>query len=280
MTANRPLSDDAVDITSATDTAFGSFRTLWNWRFLTWALTVRDVKLRYKQTVLSFGIVILRPLLSAVIMAFVLGSVANLSTGDIPIFVFGFVGSIIWFYFNYALSNSAMALLKESDTISKVHVPHFIPVLAGTFSTYVDFMVSFIVLVVYLLVSGFTPGWTIVLAPFIALATPLTVLAYSLFLAPLTGLFRDFRELTNLILQFLLFLTPVYYPFDKVPALFQPVLALNPALWVIELFRASVLGQMTCDPFWIWVSLGSTLVSCVIGIRFFRALDRVLIDFL
>lgn len=280
MTAKRPLIDDAVEITSATDTAFGSLRTLWNWRFLAWALTVRDVKLRYKQTVLSFGIVILRPLLSAVIMAFVLGSVANLSTGEIPIFVFGFVGSIIWFYFNYALSNSAMSLLKESDTISKIQIPHFIPLLSGTLSTYVDFLVGFAVLVLYLFVSDFSPSWTIVFAPFIALATPITVLAYSLFLAPLTGLFRDFRELTNLILQFLLFLTPVYYPFDKVPALLQPVLALNPALWMIELFRASVLGQMTCSPSWLWISLGSTLVCCAIGIRFFRALDRVLIDFL
>jgi lipopolysaccharide transport system permease protein len=272
--------DDRIDISPATDTTFGGWQELWRWRFLVVVLTVRDVKLRYKQTVLGFGVVIVRPFVSAMIMAFVLGQVANLSTGDIPLFVFGFIGSTLWFYFNHSLTASAQSLLKESDILTKVHVPHFIPVLASTLSSYVDFLVSFAVLVAYLLLSGFAPAWTILLSPFVAALTPAAVLAFSLFLAPLIGLFRDFREIGNIILQFLLFLSPVYYPFSKVPEYVQPLLALNPALWIIELFRASVLGTLTTDPFWLGLSFASCLVCCVTGILFFRVLDRVMIDFL
>ncbi len=99
---------ETVEITPASDTTFGGARELWRWRFLVAVLIVRDVKLRYKQTVLGFGVIILRPLLSALIMAFVLGKIANLSTGDIPLFVFGFIGSTLWFYYSQMLLNSAI----------------------------------------------------------------------------------------------------------------------------------------------------------------------------
>lgn len=273
-------STELVEISSSTDTAFGQTRDLLKWRFLVAALAIRDVKLRYKQTVLGFEIVIMRPFLSALIMAFVLGQVANLATGDIPLFVFGFVGSILWFYFNYALLNSAMSLLKEGDIITKVHFPHFIPVFASILPAYVDFLVSFAVLIVYLFISGFVPGWTIFLAPVVACLVLLPVLAFSLFLAPLIGLFRDFREIATIITQFLVFLTPIYYPFSKVPALAQPVLALNPVLWVVEIFRWSVLGQFTADPLWILTSFASCVALIAAGLFVFRSLDRAIVDFI
>jgi lipopolysaccharide transport system permease protein len=272
--------NEFVEINASTDTAFGQIGDLLKWRFLVSALTVRDVKLRYKQTVLGFGVVILRPLLSALIMAFVLGHVANLATGEIPLFVFGFVGSILWFYFNHALLNSAMSLLKEGEIITKVHFPHFIPIFASILPAYVDFVVSFSVLVVYLFISGFIPGWTILLAPFIACLVPLPVLSFSLFLAPLIGLFRDFREIANIITQFLVFLTPIYYPFSKVPDVVQPILALNPILWVIEIFRWSVLGHWTAAPCWIAVSFASCVALIAVGLFFFRSLDRAIVDFI
>lgn len=282
LESQRPTgkSHPSVEISPAMDTAFGRLGDIWSWRFLIWTLTVRDVKLRYKQTILGVGIVIVRPLVTAMIMAFVLGGIANLSSEKVPLFLFGLIGSVIWFHFSHAMSNSSLSLMKESEILTKVYVPHFVPVFSATLSSYVDFLVSFAVLLAYLAVSGHAPAWTIVVAPLIAVLTPISVLSYSLFLAPLVGLFRDFREIGNIILQFLLFLTPVYYPFDKVPALAQPFLSLNPALWLIEVFRAAVVGHFTTDPLWIAISFASSLVCCLFGLLFFRLLDRVMIDFL
>ncbi len=178
------------------------------------------------------------------------------------------------------LLNSALSLLKESDILTKVRFPHVIPVVASTLPSYVDFLVSFLVLVLYLVISGFSPSWTILLAPLVAGLVPLSVLAFSLFLAPLIALFRDFREIANFILQFLLFLTPVYYPFSKVPDVLKPILALNPVLWTIELFRWSVLGRLMTEPLWLGLSFASCAVLCGVSIWFFRFLDRAIIDFI
>ncbi len=254
--------------------------TWYIWRHLAKNLIIRDIKVRYKQTLAGFFWVIAQPAATALIMSFVLGKIANLETGQYPVTIFIFVGVIAWQFCSTGVNASSNCILNERGLIVKVYFPRVILIVSSILSYTIDFLIGFTVLVVVLTASGYPPSWTFVLTPLVIVPGVLAILSFSLILGPLSAVIRDFRYISGFLIQFLVFATPVFFPFNLVPENLQFIFALNPFLHVIEIYRWLVLGEMTCEPVHLLVSLGAEVFLLFVGVKVFRLIDRRIVDYI
>ena len=218
------------------------WRDLWLHRDLFYFLALRDVKLRYKQTVLGVAWVLLQPLLTTVVFTILFGRLAHVPSQGAPYPIFALAGLLPWNFFNGAVTNSANSLVGNSNLISKVYFPRMLIPAAAVAAALVDFTVASMLLLVLMPCYGvaFMASLLMLLA-----LTPLTVLAalgVGLWLAAHNVKYRDVRYAIPFILQLWMFLTPVIYPVSFVPARWRWVILLNPLSGLIEGFRAAVFG--------------------------------------
>jgi len=205
-------------------------------------LAGRDIKLRYKQTVLGVVWVVLQPLVAALIFAVMFGRFAKLPSDGHPYLLFVFAGVVIWNYFAAVLQRGGNSLLADSRLITKVYFPRLIVPLASTFSAMIDLAVSLTVLGVLLMIYGVMPTWRLLTLPlFIGLAA-LTATGVSLWLTALNVRYRDFVHAMPFMLQVWMFASPVAYATSIVPEQWRLLYGLNPAVAFIEGLRWAVLG--------------------------------------
>lgn len=254
-----------------------NFKEIWAYRELFLVLIQRDIKVRYKQTVLGVVWAVLQPLLTMAIFTVVFGRLANISSDGYPYAIFVFAALLPWTFFANAISSSALSLVNSANMVSKVYFPRIIIPLSSIGGGLIDLMISTVVL--FALMAWYGVGWSanLLVAPFLLFAVVVMALGVGTFLAALTVTYRDFRFVVPFLVQIWMYATPVVYSSSLVPEKWQWVLFLNPMAGVIDAFRSAFLGQ----PFdWsaIGLSMAVGLAVFLWAIAYFEKVERRFAD--
>ena len=255
------------------------FAELWRYRELLYFLTWRDVKVRYKQTVLGAAWAIIQPLATMVVFSLFLGRVAAEASSDIPYPLFVLAGLVPWTFFSNAMSTAGQSVVGNQNLVTKVYFPRLFIPMGAVGAGAVDFVISFGLILLAMLCFDMLPGWTIVLVPLLFLGLMIAALGVGTLLSALTVAYRDFRYVVPFMVQLWMFATPsIYLQADsELGSLSQLVLPLNPAYGLIANFRVAVLGG-TFDLYSLAVSGAVSLIFLVVGSLYFRRVERSFAD--
>jgi lipopolysaccharide transport system permease protein len=253
-------------------------RELWRYRELLYFFVWRDIKVRYKQTVLGGLWAIIQPVAATLLFTVVFGRLGGLAkqvNGSYALFVY--VGLSLWTFYANAVSLAANSLVGSSHLIAKVYFPRLLIPIASILSGLVDFAVAFAFLLVLMVVYRVPPAPQIILMPFFVLGTMVVAAGAGVLFSALIVSYRDFRYVITFVVQLWLYATPVLYTMDIIPARWRLLYAINPMAGMVAGFRASVLG----GPFpsdVVLVSLVATVLLLVVGLRYFTAVERRFAD--
>lgn len=251
---------------------------LWQYRELLYFLIWRDVKVRYKQSIIGAGWAIFQPVMTMAIFTLVFGNFAKIPSDGLPYSVFALTALLPWTYFGAALSRSGTGLVNNANLITKVYFPRLIIPLADVITPAVDSFFAFLVLLGLIAWFGIAPTWGVLLLPLFFLLAMCTALAIGLWLSPLQAKYRDVGHAIPFVIQFWMFASPVVYPVSLVPEHWRLVYSLNPMVGVIEGFRWGLLGKANPDFGLMLVSTAVVLVLLAGGIVFFKRMERTLVD--
>jgi lipopolysaccharide transport system permease protein len=253
-------------------------RELWAYRELLYFLTWRDIKVRYKQTVLGASWAIIQPLATMVVFSLFFGRLAQMPSDGVPYPLFSLAALVPWTFFSNGITLSANSVVGSQNLVTKIYFPRLAIPLASVLSGLVDFVLAFGVLVLIMLYYGVTPTTRVFwLVPLIALAC-IAALGVGLWLSALNVQYRDVRYIVPFLAQFWLFATPVAYPSSLLAEKWQLVYALNPMVGVVEGFRWALLGTGTAPGAMILVSTAAALVVLGGGALYFRQMERTFAD--
>jgi len=250
---------------------------LWAYRELIGAFTMRDVKLRYKQTGLGIAWAVLQPLLTMVIFTIFFGGLAKIPSDGVPYPLFVLSALLPWTLFAEGLTRSTTTMVTNSNIMTKVYFPRLIMPLSSVISPLVDFAVSFIILLAMMVYYGFEPTLNIVFLPLFLLLALATSLGVGLWLSALNVKYRDFQYTIPFLIQIWMFASPVVYASSLVPESLRVWYGLNPMAGVIEGFRWAILGSGAPSAM-VLVSVGMVLVILVSGMFYFRRMEQYYAD--
>lgn len=255
-----------------------NLRDVWEHRELLWFLAWRDIKVRYKQTLIGAAWAMLKPIMSMLVFSLIFGTLIGVDSGVVPYPVFVYSGLLTWNLFASALGQSGSSLVSNASLISKVYFPRLVLPIASVVVALLDFLVALLVLVVLMLAYGIVPGPTVLILPlFVALALA-TALGVGLWLSALEIKYRDVGHTVPFLTQFWLFITPVIYPSSVIPAQWRWLYSLNPMVGVVEGFRWSLLGNGRAPGVSLILSVAVMLVVLVSGLVFFKRSERQFAD--
>jgi lipopolysaccharide transport system permease protein len=214
------------------------WKDLWRYRELFYILSWRDIKVRYKQTTLGVLWAIIRPLLTMIIFTFVFRNLAKMpATGNAPYAIIVFAGLLPWQFFSNALAESSNSLVGNERLISKIYFPRLIIPASSIITSFIDFLISFVILLALFIYYGYVPPVEIFLMPFFWILVVIASFGPGLYLSALNVKYRDFKHIIPFIVQFGLFISPVGFSSSVIPAKWQWLYALNPMVGVIDGFR-------------------------------------------
>ena len=253
-------------------------QAVWQSRELLYFLIWRDVKIRYKQTVLGTAWVIIQPLMIMVIFTVIFGQFARIPSDGLPYSIFTYTALLPWQYFSQAISRSSDSLVSSAHLITKIYFPRLIIPISAILAPLVDFVIAFVVLLGMMAWFGIPPYWNAFFLPLFLLLALITALAMSLFLSALNVKYRDVRYTVPFLIQVWMYASPVVYPVSIMPAQWRLLYSLNPLVGVIESFRWALLGKGSPD-FSIMVVSGTVVVVLLLGgIIYFREMERTFAD--
>lgn len=257
-----------------------SWRELWNAREVAVRLALRDVIVRYRQTIFGITWVIAQPLVSAGIFTIVFGEIAGLSTGNVPTFLFTLAGMLAWNLFNGALGRASGSMVGNQSLVQKVFFPRLLVPISSLASVVLDFLVALALAVVLLFVYGINPGWAVLLLPVWVLLILLIGTGLGLAAAAYMVKYRDVGYVLPWLVQILLYASPVAYALSSVPANLRWLFDINPVTWFLEGFRWSLLGT-DFPPTWQVVALvvAAPLIFLA-GTLVFQKNEREFADFI
>ncbi len=253
-------------------------REIWHYRELLYFLTWRDIKVRYKQTLIGAAWAVIQPLLTMVVFSIFFGKLIKVPSEGIPYPIFVFAGLLPWTYFAQSLSRSSESVVQSANLIRKVYFPRIITPVSASLSGLLDFGISFVVLIGLMVYYQFFPTKELLLFPLLALLTFLCSVGIGLWLSALNVMYRDVKYATPFFIRLGLFVTPVIYPASIVPKEYSWILYLNPMTGIIESFRASILGYKAIPWFGLTISILITISIFVSGIFFFRRMEKNFAD--
>jgi lipopolysaccharide transport system permease protein len=254
-----------------------NLREVWEHRELLYFLIWRDVKVRYKQTVLGAAWAILQPFMTMVVYSIFFGRLAKIPSDGVPYPIFAYTALLPWSYFAGSLGSVGNSLVGSSNLITKVYFPRLIVPIAGVFSGLVDFVFAFTILIGMMLFYGITPTAAIVLLPLFLLLALLSALGVGLWLSALNVEYRDVRYIIPFIVNFWQVATPVAYPSSLLGEPWRTFYGLNPMVGVVEAFRWAMLGTQPPGPM-IAVSAAIVLLLVVSGMVYFRRMEKTFAD--
>lgn len=252
---------------------------VWRYRELLCFLTWRDIKVRYKQTVLGAAWAVLQPLATMIVFSLFFGRLAEMQSGGVPYPLFVFAGLLPWFFFSNAITSAGSSVVGSNSLVTKVYFPRLIIPLGAVGASLVDFAIAFGMLLVLMLLYGVVPGWGLLLVPVVTSLLLVAATGVGTLLSALTVSYRDFRYIVPFMVQLWMFATPSIYMDANVAVnpRWHAVLPLNPAYGLIVNFRAAVLG----DRLDLYALVVSALVSggfVLIGCLYFRRVERSFAD--
>jgi lipopolysaccharide transport system permease protein len=255
-----------------------NFIELWHYRELLVFLVIRDIKVRYKQTLLGATWAILQPVMTMLVFSVFFGKLAGVPSDGVPYPVFAFCGLLPWQLFSYALTQSSNCLVQDAQVLSKVYFPRLIIPFASVIAGLLDFVIAFIVLVGIMFYYNIAPGWSIVTLPLFVLLALASALSIGLWLSALNVKYRDIRYTIPFLAQFWLFITPVAYAGSLVPPKWQALYAVNPMVGVVEGFRWALLGKSAPPGIMLLVSGVATTILLAGGLFYFRRMEKDFAD--
>ena len=256
------------------------WRDLWKYRELFYFLAWRDILVRYKQTAIGLAWALIRPFLTMVVFTIVFGNLAKLPTPiGVPYPILVFAAMLPWQFFSGAMSECSNSLIANSNLISKVYFPRLIVPTSAVIVSFVDFMISGMILLGLMAWYNFMPDWRILTLPLFILIAFAAAIGVGLWLAALNVEYRDFRYIVPFVVQFGLYISPVGFSSNVVPEQWRLIYSLNPMVSVIDGFRWAILrGSATIYLPGFALSLGLVLLLFVSGIWYFRRMERTFAD--
>lgn len=251
---------------------------LWSYRELAYFLVWRDVKVRYKQTVLGAAWAVLQPTLTMVVFSIFFGRLAGVDSGGLPYPIFAYTALLPWQLFSHALLESGNTLVTHQQMITKVYFPRLLLPLSAVLAGLVDFVIAFVVLGGLMVYYGIVPTAAIVTLPLFLLLAMTAALGAGAWLAALNVQYRDVRYTLPFLTQLWLFSTPIAYPTSLVPEAWRPLYGLNPMAGVVEGFRWALLGHGEPLPS-LWAASTLSAVALLVGgVWYFRRTERTFAD--
>ena len=251
---------------------------LWEYKELLYFLAWRDIKVRYKQTVLGAAWAIIQPFFTMVVFSIFFGKLARVPSDGIPYPIFAYAALVPWTFFANGLNQSSNSLVGSANLIKKVYFPRLVVPIASVISGVFDFILAFLVLLGMMLYYGIFPKANIVWLPFLLLLTLTTSLGVGLWLSALNVQFRDVRYTVPFLTQFWLFATPIAYPSSLLSQPWRTLYGINPMVGVVEGFRWALLGTDTAPGAIVLVSSLVALALLVGGAFYFRRLEKSFAD--
>ncbi len=255
------------------------WKDLWRYRELLYFLAWRDILVRYKQTFVGIAWALIRPFLTMVVFTVVFGNLAKLPSEDAPYPILVFAAMLPWQFFSNALGECSNSLISNANLISKVYFPRLIVPISAVTVSFVDFMISGIILLGLMIWYNFVPSWQILTLPLFIIIAFAASMAVGLWLAALNVEYRDFRYIVPFIMQFGLYISPVGFSSSVVPEKWRLLYSLNPMVGVIDGFRWAIIGG---DSKIYWpgfiLSMGLVAFLLISGIWYFRKMERTFAD--
>jgi lipopolysaccharide transport system permease protein len=256
------------------------WRDLWRYRELFYFLAWRDILVRYKQTVIGIAWALVRPFLSMLVLTIVFSRIAKLpSEGGAPYPIMVFAAMLPWQFFATALSESGNSLISNANLISKIYFPRFIVPASSVITSFVDFLISAVFLVLMMIWYQFMPGWRLVFLPLFVVLAFGAAMGAGLWLSALSVKYRDFRFIVPFIVQFGMYVSPVGFSSTIIPQKWRLLYSLNPMVGVIDGFRWAILGGQAKL---YWPSLAASTIIVLglflAGVWYFRRTERTFAD--
>jgi lipopolysaccharide transport system permease protein len=253
-------------------------RDLWAYRELLYFLTWRDIKVRYKQTLLGVAWAVIQPLATMLLFTLFFGKLAKVPSDGIPYPIFAYAGLLPWTFFSNAVTGSGNSLVGSSNLITKVYFPRMIIPGAAVTAGLVDFAIAFVILIALMVYYGVSLTVNLFALPLLVVLTALLALGVGMWLSALNVKYRDIRYALPFLIQLWMFASPIIYPASMMPQKWRWVLWLNPLSAIIEGYRAALLGRTTFP--WSALALSGliTLAVLVYSAYSFRRMERTFAD--
>ena len=256
-----------------------NLRDLWIYRELVFFMVWRDVKVKYKQTLLGMAWAVVQPVMTMLVFTFVFDRVANLPTDGIPYEVFSFTALLPWGLFVTALNQGSRSLVAHNNMVTKIYFPRLILPMSSVFAGLVDFVIAFVILIGLLFYFGVIPAWQYLWTlPFFLLLAIVTALGVALWLSAINVKYRDVNHALPFLTQFWLFATPVAYSFSTLSENLQILLSLNPMTGVVNGFRWALLGSGNGPDISLWISVIISILIFISGLFYFRSMEKTFAD--
>jgi lipopolysaccharide transport system permease protein len=258
--------------------SWNDFREIWQYRELMYFFTWRDLKVRYKQTVIGVAWAVFQPLVTMVVFSIFFGKLAGMPSDGIPYPVFVYVGLILWQFFSGALSQVANCLVANQAIITKVYFPRLILPISSVFTKFVDFLIASVILVGLMIYYGYTPRLSgLLILPLLVIITFMAALGLGLFLASINVKYRDVGYILPFFIQLTLFITPVIYP-ASLTGIWSWFLAMNPLTGVVKAARSALFADFPQN----WLQLGISAAACLLilifGYYYFNKTEKFFAD--
>jgi lipopolysaccharide transport system permease protein len=277
---NVPESKDTLVIRIEPSKGWVSLKLneLWEYKELLYFLIWRDIKVRYKQTVLGAAWAIIQPFFTMVVFSLFFGRLAKIPSDGVPYPIFSFAALVPWTFFANGLGKASNSLVGNSNLIKKVYFPRLAIPIANVLSGIVDFVLAFMMLIGMMIFFGVTPTINVLWLPFLLLLALVTSLGVSLWLSAMNVQFRDVQHIIPFITQFWLFATPIAYPSSLLSEPWRTIYAINPMVGVVEGFRWALLSTDTAPGLMVLISSLVALALLVSGLFYFRRLEKTFAD--
>jgi len=255
-----------------------NLRELGEYRELLYFLVWREIKVRYKQTVIGAGWALLQPVMTMAVFSLFFGRLAHMPSGGLPYPIFFYCAVLPWSYFAGALAGATGSLVEHQRVITKIYFPRVLLPLSSVVAGLLDFAIAFVLLVGMIFYYGLAPGAAVLWVPAFLLLAIVTAFGAGLWLSALNALYRDVRYVMPFLIQFWMFASPVAYPSSLVPERWQWLYGLNPMAGVIEGFRWAFTGQARPDGALLAVSSAAVVAMLLGGLAFFRRVEGTIAD--
>jgi lipopolysaccharide transport system permease protein len=267
-----------IRITPTQGWASLKLKELWDYRELLYFFVWRDIKVRYKQTVLGIAWAVLQPFFTMVIFSLFFGRLAQMPSDGVPYPIFSYTALIPWMFFANGLTHAASSLVSNAGVINKVYFPRLTIPIASVLAALADFIPAFVILILMMFSFGVYPTAMIVWIPLFLLLALITSLGVGIGLAAVNVKYRDVRYTLPFLVQCWLFATPIAYPSSLLPPFWRPIYALNPMVGVVEGFRWALLGTDTQPGPMIAVSSLAAVALLTGSAFYFRRMERAFAD--
>ena len=277
--SNQPIDVEQFDFIIEPQTGWlpVNLAELWHYRELAYILAWRDVKIRYKQTVLGAAWAVFQPVISMVVFTLFFGNLVKVPSDGLPYPIFVYAGLLPWTFFANSLTAASNSLVGQANLISKVYFPRMLIPLS-TFGAFIlDFIISLIIMLVMMVWYGIYPGPALLIFPLLLLTTMAAALGIGMLLSALCVAYRDVKYVVPFLVQVWMYATPVIYPVSIVPENWRWLLSLNPMAGLIDGYRAAFLGR-PIDGVNLSISMGVSFVFMFWGLFYFRKVERRFAD--